>query len=116
MDTHEYELMYIIRPTVGDEEIGGALGRVDTLITNLGGEIGEKNQMGKRRLAYQIDKHEDGYYVVQKLTINPLQIRELESQLRISDEVIRHIVVVPFEIKPPKFRARRERPQQQTQM
>ncbi|MDQ6695379.1 MAG: 30S ribosomal protein S6 [Chloroflexota bacterium] len=112
MDTHNYELMYIIRPTVGDEEIGAALTRVDTIIGNLGGEVGEKNQMGKRRLAYPIDKHEDGYYVVQTITIDPQQISGLEEQLRISDEVIRHIVVVPFEAKAPRVRARRERPQQ----
>ena len=94
MALRDYELMYIIRPTVADEEVAGATGKVESLITGLGGEVSERNQWGKRRLAYPIDRYEDGYYMVEKIKLDPNRARELEDQLRISDDVIRHILVV----------------------
>jgi len=100
MTMRDYELMYIVRPTVPDDQFSGATDRVDTMITNLGGEVGEKTPWGKRRLAYPIQKHEDGYYVVARIKLEPARAKELEEQLRISDEVIRHILVQPPEQKP----------------
>ena len=91
----EYELMYIVRPTVGDDQFTGATERVDTLVTNLGGEVQEKQPWGKRRLAYPIEKHEDGYYVLSRIRLDPGRTQELEDQLRISDEVIRHMLTQP---------------------
>ena len=100
MPMRDYELMYIVRPTLADDQFTGAIERVDAMISNLGGEVGEKTPWGKRRLAYPIQKHEDGYYVVARIRLEPSQARELEEQLRISDEVIRHILVQPPEEKP----------------
>lgn len=91
----EYELMYIVRPTVGDDQITGATERVDALVTNLGGEVQDKQPWGKRRLAYPIEKHEDGYYVLARIRLDPGRTQELEDQLRISDEVIRHMITLP---------------------
>ena len=99
MAMRDYELMYIVRPTLADDQFAGATERVDTMVTNLGGEVGEKTPWGKRRLAYPIQKHEDGYYVVARIKLEPSQARELEEQLRISDEIIRHILVQPAEQK-----------------
>jgi len=95
MDLREYELMYIVRPTVPEDEYNAVTERVDTIVGNLGGEVGEKVPWGKRRLAYAIQDHEDGYYMVEKIKLAPGQTRELEEQLRISDDVIRHILVTP---------------------
>ena len=93
MDLREYELMYIVRPTVSEEQFPGITERVDAMVGNLGGEVGEKAPWGKRRLAYPIQNHEDGYYVVARIRMNPSRTRQLEEQLRISDDVIRHILV-----------------------
>ncbi len=97
MDLRDYELMYIVRPTVPEDQFNGVTERVDTMITNLGGEAGEKQPWGKRRLAYPIEKHEDGYYIVEKVKLNPASTGDLEEQLRIYDDVIRHILVLPGE-------------------
>jgi small subunit ribosomal protein S6 len=94
MVMRDYELMYIVRPTVADDELTGATEKVDTIITNLGGTVTEKNPWGKRRLAYPIDKHEDGYYIVSKLQLDGARAHDLEEQLRISEDVIRHILIV----------------------
>lgn len=97
MDVRDYELMYIVRPTVPEDQVGGVTERVNTMIGNLGGEVGESNPWGKRRLAYPIEDHEDGYYVVQQVKLAPDRTQDLENQLRIYDDVIRHILVRPGE-------------------
>jgi len=94
MATRDYELMYIVRPNIADEELTGMTEKVDTMISNLGGSVSEKNPWGKRRLAYPIEKYEDGFYIVSKIQLDPTRTRDLEEQLRISDDVIRHILVV----------------------
>jgi small subunit ribosomal protein S6 len=63
------------------------------MIGNLGGEVGEKAPWGKRRLAYPIENHEDGYYMLAKIKLEPSRTRELEDHLRIDAEVIRHILI-----------------------
>ena len=94
MALRDYELMYIIRPTVADDALPASMERVDSIISGLGGEIAENNAWGKRRLAYPIEKFEEGHYVVSKIRIDPERIHELESQLGISEDVIRHMLVV----------------------
>ncbi|HET6262130.1 MAG TPA: 30S ribosomal protein S6, partial [Chloroflexia bacterium] len=108
MDTRDYELMYIVSPTVADDQLPGANERVGAIIGNLGGEVADTNVWGKRRLAYPIGKHDDGYYVVAKIKLQPSRARDLEAQLRISDEVIRHILIQPEE--PKQRSAPKERP------
>lgn len=97
MDVRDYELMYIVRPTVPEDQVGAVTERVGTLISGLGGEVAETNPWGKRRLAYPIEDHEDGYYIVSKVRMAPARTPELENQLRISEDVIRHILVRPGE-------------------
>src|SRR5213592_4725253 len=96
----EYELMYIVRPSVSEDQLPAVNERVDTFIGNLGGEMRERNAWGKRRLAYEIEKHGDGYYFVTKVMLDPERVTALEEQLRIYDEVIRHMVVAHEEPKP----------------
>jgi small subunit ribosomal protein S6 len=97
MDVRDYELMYIVRPTVVEDQVSAVTERVGTMVGNLGGEVVENIPWGKRRLAYQIENHEDGYYVISKLRMAPNRTQELEDQLRIYDDVIRHILVRPGE-------------------
>jgi small subunit ribosomal protein S6 len=94
MAMRDYELMYIVRPNIADDELAGATDKVDSMISNLGGSVSENNPWGKRRLAYPIDKYDDGYYIVSKIKLDTSRTRDLEAQLRISDDVIRHILVV----------------------
>ena len=89
-------MMYILSPELGDENFPTAIEKVNNLVTKLGGQISEVNQnapWGKRRLAYPIDKHNDGFYVVTNLKLEPAQTGELERSLRLSEEVLRHLLV-----------------------
>jgi small subunit ribosomal protein S6 len=95
-DLREYELMYILRPNLGDEALPPAVEKVNQLIANHGGEVYEILQTppwGRRRLAYPIDRHTEGYYIVNHLRMDPNQSEDVESQLKISDDVIRHMLI-----------------------
>lgn len=89
----DYELVYIINPEVGDDVVGASIERVHQAISTRGGEVVDVNHWGRRRLAYPIKRHLEGNYVVSQIKLDPTQIPELESNLRISEDVIRHLIV-----------------------
>ena len=89
----DYEMVVILSPEIGDEVIGESLERLSQNITNRGGEVVDVNHWGRRRLAYPIRSHLEGNYVVSQVKLDPDQLPNLESNLRISEEVIRHLIV-----------------------
>jgi small subunit ribosomal protein S6 len=89
----DYELVVILSPDVGDDVIGDSLERLNSGITSRGGEVVDVNHWGRRRLAYPIKRHIEGNYVVSQIKLDPSQVPGLESSLRISEEVIRHLIV-----------------------
>lgn len=89
----KYELMYIVRSDVDEQVVQAGLERYQGIITNGGGEITESNVMGKRRLAYEINKSRDGIYVLVNFTATPDVVKELDRVIRITDEVIRFMIV-----------------------
>ena len=88
----KYEVMYILRPDLDQEAVQAAIERFQGVINN-GGEITNQEVMGKRRLAYEIQKYRDGIYVVVNFNATAETVAELERVLRISDEVIRFLIV-----------------------
>ncbi|MCM3702588.1 MULTISPECIES: 30S ribosomal protein S6 [Paenibacillus] len=87
----KYEVMYIIRPDVEQEAVQATVEKFQGIIQN-GGEITKHDVMGKRRLAYEINKVRDGIYVLVNFTATPEVVAELERILKISDEVIRYLI------------------------
>lgn len=88
----KYELMFIIDPALDEEKKNAAVEKVQNLISS-NGELGETDVWGMRKLAYPIDKKTDGYYVVIEFQAETDFPKELDRRLRISDDVIRHMVV-----------------------
>lgn len=89
----KYELMYIIRPDLEQEAVDATVEKIQAIINNGNGEITKHDVMGKRRLAYEIQKHRDGIYVLIQFTADPDVVTELDRIIRITDEIIRHLVV-----------------------
>ncbi|MNJ43652.1 MULTISPECIES: 30S ribosomal protein S6 [Paenibacillus] len=87
----KYEVMYIIRPELEQEAVQAVVDKFQGIIQN-GGEITKHEVMGKRRLAYEINKIRDGIYVLVNFTATPDVVAELERILKISDEVIRYLI------------------------
>jgi small subunit ribosomal protein S6 len=88
----KYEVLYIVRPDVEQETLQAVVEKFNAIISN-GGEIIKSEIMGKRRLAYEIKKFRDGIYVVVNFNAPPEVVKELDRVLRITDEVIRHLIV-----------------------
>jgi small subunit ribosomal protein S6 len=89
----DYELVVVLNPDVADDVVGASIERVQQAVSTRGGEIVDVNHWGRRRLAYPIKRHIEGNYVVSQIKLDPGQVPELESSLRISEEVIRHMIV-----------------------
>ncbi len=89
----DYELVYIIRPTAGEEEVAALNERVQGWIAGEGGEVQKVNPWGRRRLAYPIDRFRDGTYVQVNFRSQPNTLGGLERQLKLSEDVIRYLLV-----------------------
>jgi small subunit ribosomal protein S6 len=89
----DYELVMIVSPEVADEAIPATVERVQQFIAEQGGEVKEVNPWGRRRLAYPIERHREGSYVVAQLTLDPQRLTALEENLKLAEDVIRHLVV-----------------------
>lgn len=89
----EYELVTIWNPDLGEDGVRGMMERVTTGVTSRGGQVLDTNLWGRRRLAYIINKHTEGAYVVMQLRMEPARASELEAQLRINEDVLRHLMI-----------------------
>jgi len=76
-----------------------AASKVETMITALGGKIDKKDNWGKRKLAYRIKKQDWGIYAFYQVSMDPSQIQPLDNTLRITDEVMRYLIVSIDDIK-----------------
>ncbi|MBX6763037.1 MAG: 30S ribosomal protein S6 [Rubrobacteraceae bacterium] len=88
-----YEVMLIVIPELDEEQVESTVGRFRTIIERTGGEILNVDQWGKRRLAYEIDHRSEAYYAVIHFTVGERTLVELKRILRVSDDVLRHMIV-----------------------
>jgi len=89
----DYELVVIVSPEVTEENLGAATDRVGQWITSGGGEVTNVNVWGRRRLAYPIDDFREGTYVAYQLRTAPKATTELERSLKLSEDVLRYLLV-----------------------
>jgi len=88
-----YEVMFIIRPDVVDEEVDKLIAGFTTTVTNGGGVVKSTEKMGRRKLAYLVRKFSDGNYVLLTIEAGGPVVAELERRLRVSEPVIKFITV-----------------------
>lgn len=89
----KYEIMYILRPDLDEEREKAAKEKVAGILTDNGAEINEVKDMGKRRLAYEIDDFNNGVYTVLYATANSEAIDEFDRLVKINNDVIRFMVI-----------------------
>ncbi len=89
----DYELMVVLSPELDEAAVEAATERVGTQVTGRGGEVVDVQKWGRRRLAYPIQKHRDGFYSVHKLKLAPDNTDSLERSLVLSEAVLRHLLV-----------------------
>ncbi len=88
-----YELLYIIPTTMTDEEVGTVEGKVGGLIEKYGGKVESTTRLGKLRLAFLINNQRHGHYVLVRFAAAHPQVAKIEESLRITPEVLRHLIV-----------------------
>lgn len=88
-----YEALYIVQPDLADEEIQTVTDQTEKLVTDNGGVIVRSEAWGKRRLAYEVKHYNEGYYVLLRFQSKPEFIKDLERYFRLSDHIIRDLVV-----------------------
>ena len=91
---HDYELTVVIAPEVPEENIDATIESISRYVTDRGGEVSDVQRWGKRRLAYPIKRFIEGYYTLLQFKMRPEDGKELENNLRISEEVLRHLLIV----------------------
>lgn len=91
--TTDYEITYIVRPNLEEAEVDTKVDAISAQLAANGGEIGEIEKMGKRRLAYEINDVREGYYVVMKFKSDAAQAKELERQMRLNEDVMRQLLI-----------------------
>ena len=87
-----YEVLYIIRPNYEEEQYRAFVEKYNALIQANGGEVTKVDPWGKRRLAYEIDKVREGYYVLVQFSGDASLPAELERNFKINDEILRFMV------------------------
>ncbi len=88
-----YEELFIVDPNATDEEVDAVVAQVEEVVTEAGGTIDKVDKWGKRKLAYRINKREEGLYVLMQFSVEATAIREIERRLRVGEQVLKYITV-----------------------
>src|SRR4051812_19981580 len=88
-----YEVMFIVRPDVADEDLEKLITTLENNATHAGAKLKNTERMGKRRLAYMVRGFADGNYILMTLEAEGAAIHEVERRLRVSEPVIKFITV-----------------------
>ena len=111
MNKRTYELIFIVDPTVGEEDVMRLSEGVQKIITDQGGNIVKTEMMGKRQMAYEINHKRDGIYVLLEVEGSGSEIAEVERRMRVNDQILRYMTIRVDEMRrrADKLKARRAR-------
>jgi small subunit ribosomal protein S6 len=88
-----YEVMFIVRPDLAEEEVDKLLAGFESTVTTGGGSVKTTEKMGRRKLAYDVRKFSDGNYILLTIEAGGAVVAELERRLRVTEPVIKFITV-----------------------
>ncbi|MGD1119035.1 MAG: 30S ribosomal protein S6 [Dehalococcoidales bacterium] len=89
----EYELVYVVSPEVADDALEARINSISQFITGKEGVIDGVDKWGKRKLAYPIKHFIEGNYVLTKFKMGPAHCKELDANLRMTEEIVRHLLI-----------------------
>jgi len=90
--TREYELVMVLSPEADEDRVTAITERVGNYITERGGTVSEPDNWGVRRLAYPIERFQEGHYVLTNFTLDAKDAEELDRSLNTYEDVLRHLV------------------------
>lgn len=105
----QYELVYVVSPDATDDQVADLHNQVAAIAERLAGRIDKTDNWGRRKLAYEIGRHKEGTYVLETITGSGELMKEIDRRLKVSDLIIRHLVVRVDEEQQVVERARAKR-------
>jgi small subunit ribosomal protein S6 len=109
MSARQYELVYILPPDSTDQQVTELHDQIAAVVARLNGQIEKTENWGRRKLAYEIGPHKEGFYVLDVINGSGELMKELDRRLKVLDQVIRHTVVRSDEEKKVVERTRTRR-------
>lgn len=88
-----YETMYIIKPQLEEDAIDAVVKKFEDHIVKNNGVVEKTEKRGRKRLAYEVKDHRDGFYVLMNFKFEPSQILELDRAFKLTEDVLRHLVI-----------------------
>ncbi len=88
-----YEIMFIVRPDVLEEDLDKLIAQFDGIVTSTGGKVQKADKWGRRRLAYEVKRCREGQYVLFVVESEPATVKEFERRLKVTDQVIKFMTV-----------------------
>ena len=92
-DSRQYELVYVVSPDVAEDGVAELHTRIEEIVQQLEGSIDKTDNWGRRRLAYEINRHREATYVLELVSGPASMLAELDRRLRVMDELLRHLIV-----------------------
>jgi small subunit ribosomal protein S6 len=91
--SRQYELVYIVAPETGEQEVADLHTQVEQIVHRFNGTLDKTENWGRRKLAYEIGHHREGTYVVETISGSGELMKEIDRRLRVTDAVMRHLIV-----------------------
>ena len=91
--SRKYELVYVVSPDATDEQVAELHTQVESIIQRMHGQLEKTDNWGRRKLAYEIGRHKEGTYVLEVINGDGELMKEIDRRLKVTDLVIRHLVV-----------------------
>jgi small subunit ribosomal protein S6 len=93
MNDRKYELVYVMKPEATEAEVAEMQAQVEAIIARLGGALEKTDLWGRRKLAYDIGNHKEGFYVLHVIAGSGELMKEIDRRLRNTEGLLRHLVV-----------------------
>jgi len=91
--SRKYELVYVVSPDATDEQVTEVHTQVEGIVQRMNGQLEKTDNWGRRKLAYEIGRHKEGTYVLEVINGDGELMKEIDRRLKVTDLVIRHLVV-----------------------
>jgi small subunit ribosomal protein S6 len=91
--SRKYELVYVVSPDATDEQVAELHRQVESIVQRMNGQLEKTDNWGRRKLAYEIGRHKEGTYVLEVINGDGELMKEIDRRLKVTDLIIRHLVV-----------------------
>ena len=93
MDKRTYELIYVLKPDAAENEVEDMHKQVADIVQRMSGTIDKTDTWGRRKLAYEIGHHKEGFYVLEVITGSGELMKEIDRRLKVTEGLLRHLIV-----------------------